>query len=527
MIRTKVKADTEVANGTVSAIVMRARGITKHYGATHALKGVDFTIKRGQVTVLFGENGAGKSTLMKIMSGIESPTSGTLELDGEEISLKNTIDASQQGISIIHQELNLCANLSISDNIFIGRDITGRGGTIDRASESEAAGAVLKHLEEDLSPDTLVADLRLGQQQIVEIARALASEARVLIMDEPTSALSGNEVVVLFRVIRELKAAGVAIVYISHHLEEALEIADRVVVFRDGALVAEADRADVDLNWVITRMVGRAADDLKFELREDYGDVALSLRDIKIVDQMNTSRLAVDGLDLDVRAGEMVCLYGLMGAGRTELLEALAGRLPIVNGSVTVLGRSVVDETVGDRIDLGMTLVPEDRQRDGLIPSLSVGGNIALSSLKAFVKGFWLRKRQMTDAVNNGIRDVTVKTESEAASIDSLSGGNQQKVVLARVLLTTPHVLLLDEPTRGIDVGAKAEIYTLMTREARRGLAVLFATSEVGEALNAANRVVVMSKGQIVGEFDPRKTTREQLMVASGETAARGKAGAR
>jgi len=512
---------------TNGAVVMRARGITKHYGATHALKGVDFSIKRGQVTVLFGENGAGKTTLMKIMSGIESPTSGTLELDGEEVALKDTIDASNRGISIIHQELNLCANLSISDNIFIGRDLTRRGGTIDRARENEATEGVLKHLEEDLNADTLVADLRLGQQQIVEIARALASRARVLIMDEPTSALSGNEVIVLFRVIKELKAAGVAIVYISHHLEEALEIADRVVVFRDGNLVGEAERSDVDLNWVITRMVGRAADDLSFELREDYGDVALSLRDISIVDQLNTSRLAVNGLNLDVRAGEMVCLYGLMGAGRTELLEALAGRLPIVGGTVEVLGKSVVNETVGDRIDLGMSLVPEDRQRDGLVPSLSVGGNIALSSLKAFLKGFFLSKRRMTDAVNEGIRDVTVKTESEAASIDSLSGGNQQKVVLARVLLTTPHVLLLDEPTRGIDVGAKSEIYTLMTREARRGLAVLFATSEVGEALNASNRVVVMSKGKIVGEFDPRKTTREQLMVASGETAARGKAGAR
>ena len=253
------------AHGTAensSAVVMRARGIAKTYGATQALKGVDFAIERGQVTALFGENGAGKSTLMKIMSGVETPTLGVLELDGAEIRLADTVDAAERGIAIIHQELNLCSNLSISDNIFIGRDLTGRAGLIDREAEGKATAVVMKHLEEELSPDTLVADLRLGQQQIVEIARALASDARVLIMDEPTSALSGNEVVVLFRIIRELKAAGVAIVYISHHLEEALEIADHVVVFRDGALVAEADRKDVDLNWVITRMVGRSASEL-------------------------------------------------------------------------------------------------------------------------------------------------------------------------------------------------------------------------------------------------------------------------
>lgn len=508
-------------------VVMRARAISKNYGATHALTGVDFTVKRGQVTVLFGENGAGKSTLMKIMSGVETPTSGTLEIDGREVALRDTVHATREGISIIHQELNLCPNLSISDNLFIGRDMSRDGFTIDKGAETSATVAVLRHLEEDLDPNTLVADLRLGQQQVVEIARALSSDARVLIMDEPTSALSGNEVLVLFRVIRELKAAGVAIVYISHHLEEALEIADRVVVFRDGALVAEADRGDVDLNWVISRMIGRSAADLEFDLLEEYGDVALSLRGIKIADQTNTSRLSVDDLDLDVRAGETVCLYGLMGAGRTELLEAIAGCVPIQAGTVELRGRRVDGATIGELIADGMTLVPEDRQRDGLVQTMSVGDNISMSSLKPFVRGFWISKRNLKTAVDAEIRDVTVKTEGASASITSLSGGNQQKVIIGRVLLTNPSVLLLDEPTRGIDVGAKAEIFTLMAREARRGLAVLFATSEVGEALNAANRVVVMSKGRIVGEFDPRKTTREQLMVASGETAVRGKAGAR
>ncbi|NTV40162.1 MAG: sugar ABC transporter ATP-binding protein, partial [Demequinaceae bacterium] len=278
-----------------SDVVMRARGITKTYGATHALKGVDFEIKSGKVTALFGENGAGKSTLMKIMSGVEKPTSGVLELDGEELALTDTVDAQRRGISIIHQELNLCSNLSIADNMHLGRDLVQRTGLIDRSRELDSARAVLRHLEEDLDPNTLVSELRLGQQQIVEVARALASKARVLIMDEPTSALSGNEVTVLFRVIRELQAAGVAIVYISHHLEEALEIADHLVVFRDGERVAEAEREDVDLSWVIARMLGHSADDLSPDLLEEYGEVALSLRGIKIADNTNTARLAVDG----------------------------------------------------------------------------------------------------------------------------------------------------------------------------------------------------------------------------------------
>ena len=511
---------------TESDVVMRARGITKTYGATHALKGVDFTIKRGKVTALFGENGAGKSTLMKIMSGVEKPTSGVLELDGEVLSLTDTVDAQRRGISIIHQELNLCPNLSIADNMHLGRDLVQRTGVIDRSRELDSARAVLRHLEEDIDPTTLVSELRLGQQQIVEVARALASKARVLIMDEPTSALSGNEVTVLFRVIRELQAAGVAIVYISHHLEEALEIADQLVVFRDGERVAEADRQDVDLRWVIAKMLGHSAEDLRPDLLEEFGQPALSLRGIKIADNTNTARLSVDGLDLDVNQGEVVCLYGLMGAGRTELLEALAGRLPILEGTVTLHGTVVGDATIGERIDMGMTLVPEDRQRDGLVQTMSVGDNMSLSSLKRFVKRVTIHKATMTDAVAGGIADVTVKTSGPHASITSLSGGNQQKVVIARVLMTTPTVLLLDEPTRGIDVGAKAEIFALMAREAKRGLAVLFATSEVGEALGASNRIMVMNKGKIVGSFDPKTTNREELMLASGEAASDGKDGA-
>jgi erythritol transport system ATP-binding protein len=502
----------------VDDVVMRAVSITKSYGATRALKGVDFSIRRGTVTVLFGENGAGKSTLMKILSGVETPSSGTLELDGEPLVLRDTVDAAGRGIAIIHQELSLAPNLNVRDNIYMGRERTRGGIMVDYRSENATTTRLMERLEEKLDPKTLVGELRLGQQQIVEIARALAGEARVLIMDEPTSALSGNEVEVLFRLIRELTAEGVAIVYISHHLEEALEIADHAVVFRDGELVAIGDREGIDLNWVISNMVGRDVGDLAPDLLDTFGESVLSLRDVVVVDPSNPARLAVDGLSLDVRAGEIVCLYGLMGAGRTELLEALAGRIPVQSGSVVLKGSTLTKESVAERINLGLALVPEDRQRDGLVQTMSVGENASLANLLSFAKGIMLNRRSERNAVEQSIADVKVKTAGPDAAITSLSGGNQQKVVISKILMTTPDVILLDEPSRGIDVGAKAEIFGLMAREARRGLGVLFATSEVGEALSVSNRVIVMSKGYIVGEFNPQHTDREALMVASGES---------
>ncbi|MET4638427.1 sugar ABC transporter ATP-binding protein [Mycetocola sp. 2940] len=502
----------------VDDVVMRAIGITKSYGATRALKGVDFSIRKGTVTVLFGENGAGKSTLMKILSGVETPTSGTLELDGQPLQLRDTVDAASRGIAIIHQELSLAPNLNVRDNIYMGREEVRGGVIIDYGAENATTVRLMERLEERLDPKTLVGDLRLGQQQIVEIARALAGNARVLIMDEPTSALSGTEVEVLFRLIRELTAENVAIVYISHHLEEALEIADHAVVFRDGDLVALGDRNEIDLGWVISNMVGRDVGDLSPDLLEEFGEPVLSLKNIVIADPSNPARLAVDDLSIEVRAGEIVCLYGLMGAGRTELLEALAGRIPIQSGTVELKGRVLDRESVAERIALGLALVPEDRQRDGLVQTMTVGENASLANLLAFVKGIVLNRRGERASIDKAVSDVKVKTSGPSAAISSLSGGNQQKVVISKILMTEPEVILLDEPSRGIDVGAKAEIFGLMAREAKRGLGVLFATSEVGEALGVSNRVIVLSKGRIVAEFDPKHTDREGLMVASGES---------
>jgi erythritol transport system ATP-binding protein len=498
------------------AVVLQAVDIAKTYGVTRALKGVNFEVRRGKVTVLFGENGAGKSTLMKILSGVEKPTAGRLILDGEPINLESTNDAVERGISIIHQELNLASNLSVRDNIFIGREIRTRTGAIDYGREREITEQVMTRLEENISPNTLVQDLRVGQQQVVEIARALVADARILIMDEPTSALSATEVEVLFKVIRELTAHGVAIVYISHHLEEALAIADYAVVFRDGELVATEEAANVDLGWVVRQMVGREADyDFRDEPR-DFGDVALSIEGVTVAEP-DTGRVVVNNVSLDVRQGEIVCLYGLMGAGRTELMEALAGRDPISGGRVLLGDQDIKDLDIQARIAIGMGLVPEDRQRDGLVQMMTVGKNMSLAGLLQTVKNLFITRKVERENVDRQIKDVRVKTAGQDALITSLSGGNQQKVVIGKILLTNPKVILLDEPTRGIDVGAKGEIFALLFREARKGLAVLYVTSEVGEALTASHRLIVMSKGRLIREFDPRTATRDDIMAASGE----------
>jgi erythritol transport system ATP-binding protein len=501
-----------------TAPVMRAREINKVFGATHALRRVDFEVIPGRVTALFGENGAGKSTLMKILAGIETPTTGALELDGRPVVLKGPRDAVDRGITIINQELSLFPNLSITDNLFMARERLSNGVMVDQSAQRELATQLLERLDEPLDPRTQVGDLRLGQQQVIEIARALAQDARVLIMDEPTSALSAAEVEVLFRVVRDLTANGVAVVYISHHIEEALNIADRVVVLRDGALVAQAEAGDVDTAWIIEQMVGRHPDDLFPGARSEVKQELLQVEDLVVADPTNPGRLSVNEVSLSVRAGEVVGLYGLMGAGRTELLETLAGRIRPVSGRILLEERPIEHTSITERIERGLTLVPEDRQRDGLVPSMSVGQNLTLASLWRYVKTAWVSRNRERDAVERTIRDVTVKAAGPEAPIGSLSGGNQQKVVLGKALLTKPRVLLLDEPTRGIDVGAKADIFELITQQTRQGLGVLFATSELEEAFHVPDRLLVMSKGRIVRELRRGTATREEIMAASEET---------
>ncbi len=355
-------------------VVLRAEQVAKVYGGTHALRGVDFEVKAGEVTALIGENGAGKSTLMKILSGVEQASAGTVFLDGEPVNFSDSAEARERGVAIIHQEPNLCQNLSIADNIFLARERT-RGGMVDFAAEQAEAARFLERLEEPLDPKTLVGDLRLGQQQLVEIAKALGEDARVLIMDEPTSALSHNEVEVLFRVVRDLTSHGVAVVYISHHLDECLEIADTGIVLRDGLVVASSPMKDVDLAWIVTNMVGREEGALYSPMAFDSGETVLSIRDVVVADPDSPGRLAVNGVSIDLHEREVVGVFGLMGAGRTELLEALAGRNKVLSGQILLDGKDLSHLSVSERIARGLILVPEDRQRDGLVPTLSVGAN--------------------------------------------------------------------------------------------------------------------------------------------------------
>ncbi len=500
-------------------VVLEARDIVKTYGGTRALKGVNFEIRRGTVTTLFGENGAGKSTLMKILSGVEQPTSGEIMLDGEPVTFSSTTDAAAGGISIIHQELSLAPNLTVRDNIFMGRELTTRLGGVDYAEETRQTRELLQDMQLDISPDTLVSDLRVGQQQIVEIARALSVNSRILIMDEPTSALAAAEVEVLFGIIRELLARGVAIVYISHHLEEALEITDHAVVLRDGNMTARAERADIDLAWIVRNMVGE-----NFDLGSPpdgyaFGEPVLRVSGLTALDPENPERAIVDGLDLEVRAGEIVCIYGLMGAGRTELLEAVAGRQPIAAGEIELEGRSILRDSIAERIADGVGLVPEDRQRDGLVQTFDVGRNLTLASLDRSMSGGSISRSRERERADELISAVTVKTPGADVTICSLSGGNQQKVVIGKIVATEPRVMLLDEPSRGIDVGAKAEVFRLLAERARQGLAVVYTTSEVGECLSIAHRIIVMRRGRISAEFAP-DVTKDMIMAASGEAVA-------
>ena len=494
------------------AVPMRAEHVTKVFPGTTALDDVTFDVHAGQVNVLVGENGAGKSTLMKILAGVEQPTSGRVLIDGQPVELPSVSAAQAHGVGIIFQELNLCANLSVLDNLFLAQEIV-RGGAIDRGAERQKARELLVRLEQDIDPDELVSNLRIGQQQIVEIAKALTHDVRVLIMDEPTSALSQAEVQGLFRIIRDLKARGVSIVYISHKLEELLQIGDRITVLRDGHIVAHAAAADVDVPWIIEQMVGRSAASLFSRAHRETGETLLRVTDVTLP-RMGGGFL-LDHVSLELRAGEILGLYGLMGAGRTELMEVLAGIRPEASGEVRLGDQRLDGASVADRIDAGIVLVPEDRKTDGLVPTLSVSHNMVLASLKRYLNRFFLSGGKERGAVDRMIADLFVRVSSPSANIGSLSGGNQQKVVVAKGLLTEPRVLLLDEPTRGIDVGAKSEIFSIMDRLAGEGYGILFVSSELKEVLAMADRILVLSKGTVVAEFEGDRASEKELVDAS------------
>ncbi|MDQ0473171.1 sugar ABC transporter ATP-binding protein [Labrys wisconsinensis] len=494
-------------------VVLRLEGVSKVYSGTVAVKQADFDVRRGAVNVLVGENGAGKSTLMKIIAGVEQPTLGRILLDGRPVVFPTPGVAVKHGIGMVFQELNLFGNLSVAENIFAAREITRDVRGIDHRAQERRAAEFLERLETGIDPKTPVEDLRIGQQQLVEIAKAVAQDARILIMDEPTSALSAAEVEILFRVIADLKARGVAIVYISHRLEELIRIGDFITVLRDGRITGREAMKNVDVAWIVRQMIGSDAKDFAKTEDRPLGAEALRAEDICL--PRMTGGYAVDHVSLSVRQGEILGVYGLMGAGRSELLDCIIGRHRHATGRLFIDGRPVKERDVTGRIRRGLALIPEDRQREGLVTILSVAANLTMASLAKFLAaGFHIRADREQAAVGHAIRDLSIKVADPALEVSSLSGGNQQKVVIGKALMTGPKVLLMDEPSRGIDVGAKADVFRTMRRLAARGLGIIFVTSDLDEVMALSDRIAVMSNGRLTALYDRAEAT-EALVVAA------------
>lgn len=497
-------------------VCLRAEHICKIYPGTKALDDVSFNVLRGKVNVLIGENGAGKSTLMKIIAGIEQPTAGQLFLEGEEISLRDTTDARAHGIGIIHQELSLFPNLNIYQNVFMAREKTKYRVRLDNAQHAALTERVLARLEHPLPPETLVGNLRVGQQQIIEIARNLIQEdLKILIMDEPTSSLSAQEVEILFKIMRELTAQGISIVYISHRLEEIMQIGDHVTILRDGKYVADEEVKKISVPWIVKRMVGEEKGYAHRQRGVDWSAApeALAVRDLTL--PKSGGGYLLDHVSFGVKRGEILGIYGLLGAGRTELFECIMGLRPEHTGQVLLNGEEIKVGSVADQIARGFALVPEDRQREGLVQTLNIAKNISLSSLKEYTKGIFLDRKKEDAQVERQIKDIHIKVADKKLPILSLSGGNQQKVVIGKGILTDPKILLLDEPSRGIDVGAKAEVFDIINQYAESGLTILVISSELKEILAIADRIVVLSNGKKTAELAGDEITEDNLVLAS------------
>jgi erythritol transport system ATP-binding protein len=487
-----------------SELILEAKGVVRRYLGNVALKGVNFRLHRGKVNVLIGENGAGKSTLMRILAGVERPDEGAIYIDGEQVEIRSPREASALGIAIVHQELSALPNLDVSENIFAGRELVRAAMVVNRAEEDRRGSAAMTRLRHSLPVTQPVSQLSLGARQMVELARSLAHGARILILDEPTSALSQTEAETLFGVVEELKAAGVTIVYISHRLHELLHLGDYFTVFRSGEVVGEGAREDVTRSWIVERMSGRKeAEQSRRPVVGKSVPVALNVEGVSV----GPAGSLVYDISFLIRKGEILGIYGLLGAGRTELLEALAGCRAMSAGQVAVNGSVVKLRRVNDAMQAGLVLIPEDRGRDGLIPEMSIRENVALAGGGGIV----LSRAEETVRVKELVKRLQIAAHDIELPVMALSGGNQQKVLLARCLLRKPVVLMMDEPTRGVDVGAKAEIYKTLRALADEGLSVLFASSEIEETRSLADRVLVMCQGRIAAELYADEATDETL----------------
>ncbi|MGG1611691.1 sugar ABC transporter ATP-binding protein [Paenibacillus phoenicis] len=489
--------------------LLEMEGIDKSFSGVKVLEQVKFTLEAGEVHALMGENGAGKSTLMKILNGIYTKDSGTVRVKGKERSILSPSAAQELGIVMIHQELNLIPHLTVMENIFLGREFTlGPTRLIDWRKMKRESARYLSQLGLMIPPEAIVGELSVGQQQMVEIAKALSMNTEILVLDEPTAALTNREIEGLFQVIASLKRQGVGMIYISHRMEEIFQICDRITVMRDGRYVGTEKVAETNMDQIVKMMVGREIKDRFPKAHIDFGEEKLRVENL-------SQKGVLHDISFSVRAGEIVGIAGLMGAGRTELAKALFGVSPIDGGTIAINGKKVQIRKPSDAIRAGLALVTEDRKDEGLLLAMSVRDNLSMTNLTAVSNGGFLSEAKERELADTLIQRLRIKTSSGAQAVGSLSGGNQQKVVIGKWLATNPQVLILDEPTRGVDIGAKKEIYDLMNKLAAEGVAIVMISSELPEILGMSDRILVMHEGKLTGHFTREEATQEKIMICA------------
>lgn len=493
-------------------VLLEMKNITKEFPGVKALNNVSLTIKRGSVHALMGENGAGKSTLMKCLFGIYTKDSGTIRLDGKEIHFKNSKEALENGVAMVHQELNQALKRNVMDNIWLGRYPTKLGIITDEHKMYDDTLEIFKSLSIDINPKTVMSALPVSQRQMVEIAKAVSYNSKIIVFDEPTSSLTEKEVDHLFEIIRKLKSKGCGIIYISHKMEEILNISDQVTIMRDGTWIATEDSKDLTMEKIIKLMVGRELT-TRFPPKNNVtGDIILK------VENLSSSYTILKNVSFELRKGEILGVAGLAGSGRTELLENIFGISERKCGKVILNGRHIVNNNPAQSIKEGLALVTEERRANGIFGILDILNNTVISNLKKYKTArFFLSKRKMRKDTSWAIKSMRIKTPTQETQIRTLSGGNQQKVIFGRWLLTNPEILMLDEPTRGIDVGAKFEIYQLIIDLAEKGKSVIMVSSEMPELLGICDRILVMSGGRIAGEVDAAETTQEEIMTLAAK----------
>ncbi|MFB9135807.1 ribose ABC transporter ATP-binding protein RbsA [Vibrio sp. AK197] len=491
----------------MSDAILQLSDIEKSFPGVKALDKASLNVYPGRVMALMGENGAGKSTLMKVLTGIYTLDGGEIRYQGRPAAFQGPRDSQQAGISIIHQELNLIAELTIAENIFLGREKTNAFGKILWNQMYREADALLARLNVKRSAKTPLGELSLGEQQMVEIAKALSFESKVIIMDEPTDALTDTETASLFNVIDELRSQGCGIVYISHRLKEIFEICDDITVLRDGKFIGECSVAETHEDGLIEMMVGRKLEDQYPRIDVKNGDICLEVT--------NLTGSGVHDVSFSLKHGEILGVSGLMGAGRTELMKVIYGALPSERGHITLEGQVLTLNSPEDGVRSGIAYISEDRKGDGLVLGLSVKENMSLCALNRLSNGIQIQHQQELLAVDDFIKVFNIKTPNRDQIIGNLSGGNQQKVAIAKGLMTTPKVLILDEPTRGVDVGAKKEIYQLINQFKASGMSIILVSSEMPEVLGMSDRIIVMHEGRISGEFDAKQADQETLLACA------------